>query len=85
MGSIHVAMLPFCQDMKTTALQLHKHEYSWVAKNKKPYGHWPVNWAWGVLWPSYCLLCGSYIIDTSFSPHALTPFKPLKSGLLLYV
>ena len=29
-GSIPVAILPSCQDMKTFKLQLHKHEYSWV-------------------------------------------------------
>ena len=28
--SIHVAILPSCQDMKIVALQLHKHEYSWA-------------------------------------------------------
>ena len=31
-GSIPVAILPSCQDMKTIALKLHKHEYSWVVK-----------------------------------------------------
>ena len=31
-GSVPVAILPSCQDMKTTALQLQKHEYSWVVK-----------------------------------------------------
>ena len=31
-GSIPVAVLPSCQDMKTIALQLHKHENSWVEK-----------------------------------------------------
>ena len=30
--SIPVATLPSCQDMKIVALQLHKHEYSWVVK-----------------------------------------------------
>ena len=29
-GSIPVAILPSCQDMKTIAILLHKHEYSWV-------------------------------------------------------
>ena len=27
-----VAILPSCLDMKTVALQLHKHEYSWVVQ-----------------------------------------------------
>ena len=31
-GSIHVAILPSCQDIKIIALYLHKHEYSWVVK-----------------------------------------------------
>ena len=31
-GSIPVAKIPSCQDMKTIALLLHKHEYSWVVK-----------------------------------------------------
>ena len=31
-GSIPVAILPSCQDMKTFTLYLHKHEYSWVVK-----------------------------------------------------
>ena len=31
-GSIPVAIPPSCQDMKTIALQLHKHEYSWEVK-----------------------------------------------------
>ena len=31
-GSIPVAILPSCQNVKTFALQLHKHEYSWVVK-----------------------------------------------------
>ena len=34
-GSIPVAIIPSCHDMKTIALQLHKHEYSWVVKDKK--------------------------------------------------
>ena len=29
-GNIPVAILLFCQDMEQIALQLHKHEYSWV-------------------------------------------------------
>ena len=32
MGSISVAIHPSCQDMKTTALYFHKHEYFWVVK-----------------------------------------------------
>ena len=31
-GSILVAILPSCQDMKTTASKLHKQGYSWVVK-----------------------------------------------------
>ena len=31
-GGIPVAILPSCQDMKTIALYLHKHEYSRVVK-----------------------------------------------------
>ena len=31
-GSIPVAILPSCQYMKTIALYLHKHQYSWVVK-----------------------------------------------------
>ena len=31
-GSIPVALLPSCQDMKTIALYLHKYNYSWVVK-----------------------------------------------------
>ena len=31
-GSIPVAILTSCQDMKIIALQLHKNEYSWVIK-----------------------------------------------------
>ena len=31
-GSIPVSILPSCQDMITIALQMHKHEYSWVVK-----------------------------------------------------
>ena len=31
-GSIPIAMLPSCQDMKTIALYLHKYEYCWVVK-----------------------------------------------------
>ena len=31
-GSISVAIIPSCQDMKTISLQLHKREYSWVVK-----------------------------------------------------
>ena len=31
-GSIPVAILPSCQNVKTFALQLHKHKYSWVVK-----------------------------------------------------
>ena len=31
-GSIHVVILPSCQDVKTIALRLHKHVYSWVVK-----------------------------------------------------
>ena len=27
---IPVAILPSCQDMKTIAVQLHKHKYSWI-------------------------------------------------------
>ena len=34
-GNISVGLLPFCQDMKTVALYLHKHGYSWVVKIKK--------------------------------------------------
>ena len=30
--SIPVTILPSCQDMKTIALELYKHEYSWVVK-----------------------------------------------------
>ena len=33
--SIPVVILLSCQDMKNIALQLHKHEYSWVVKIKK--------------------------------------------------
>ena len=70
-GSIPVATLPSYQDMKTTALQLHIHEYSWVVKissgHNTPLGHHTDCSATGlgqynreVLWPSYCLLCVSY-------------------------
>ena len=31
-GSIPVAILPSCQDTKTSALYLHKHENSWVVE-----------------------------------------------------
>ena len=31
-GSIPVAILPSCQNFKTIALYLHKHEHSWVLK-----------------------------------------------------
>ena len=31
-GSIPVAMMPSCQEMKNIAVELHKHEYSWVLK-----------------------------------------------------
>ena len=31
-GSIPVAILPSCQDMRTIVLQMHKHEYSWAVK-----------------------------------------------------
>ena len=31
-ASIPVATLPSCQDVKSTSLKLHKHEYSWVVK-----------------------------------------------------
>ena len=31
-GSIPVAILSSCQNVKTFALQLHKHKYSWVVK-----------------------------------------------------
>ena len=34
-GRIPVAILPSCQDMKTVALQLHRHKCSWVVKIKK--------------------------------------------------
>ena len=30
--SIPGAIFPSCQNMKTIALQLHKHEYNWVVK-----------------------------------------------------
>ena len=33
-GSIPVAILLSCQDMKNIALQLHRHEYSWVVKKE---------------------------------------------------
>ena len=35
-GSIPVAILPSCRNMKTIALYLHTHEYSWVVKMRKP-------------------------------------------------
>ena len=31
-GSVPVAILPSCQDIKPIALLLHKYEYSWVVK-----------------------------------------------------
>ena len=31
-GSMPVAIFPSCQYMKTIALSLHEHEYSWVVK-----------------------------------------------------
>ena len=48
-GSIPFAILPSCQDMKTFALLMHKHQYSWVVKIRytskavlRPqYTHWP--------------------------------------------
>ena len=33
--SIPVRILPFSLELKTLALQLHKHEYGWRVKNKK--------------------------------------------------
>ena len=35
-GSIPVAILPSCQDMKTIALLFFKHKKSWVAKITNP-------------------------------------------------
>ena len=32
-GSIPVAILPSCQDMKTICIIMQRHEYSWVIKN----------------------------------------------------
>ena len=55
-GSIPVAILPSCQDMKLVALSLQKHEYSWVVNIR--------NTSEAVLrsqytpWPSYYSNCG---------------------------
>ena len=59
--------------MKTIALYFHYHEYGWVVKLKKylrdctqativPLAIILITVKRGVLWPSYCLLCLSYII-----------------------
>ena len=37
-GSIPVAILPSCQDVKIIALELHKHVYSWVVKIRNTSG-----------------------------------------------
>ena len=37
-GSIPVAILPSCHDMKTIAILLHKHEYNWVVKIRNNLG-----------------------------------------------
>ena len=50
-GSIPVAILPSCQDMKTIALQLYKHEYSWVVKIRNTSG--AVLRPQYTPWPSY--------------------------------
>ena len=44
-GSIPVPILPSCQNMKTIALYLHKHEYSWVVKIRDA--------SETVVWPQY--------------------------------
>ena len=46
-GSIPAAILLSCQDMKNIALQLHKHEYSWVVEIR--------NTSEAVLRPQYTL------------------------------
>ena len=41
----------------------------------RTYGPWSEWWPWGVLWPSYCLLCVSYIIPIHF-PLVTNPMLP---------
>ena len=61
-GSIPVAILPSCQDMKTIAFKVYKHKYSWVIKirNTSEAVLWPqytlANILTAALRPSYCLL-----------------------------
>ena len=70
-GSIHVAILPSCQSFTIVHFTCIDNDFNKVVKIRNtseavlrpqysPYVPWSV-YCLGELWPSYCLLCVSYI------------------------